>query len=244
VLDKLNDVIRNSLVYELLAGLGGGFMNTSKLHVMKYKEAMASSDCNKWQKAVDEEHERMLMHNVWKPVLRKDVPEGAKISMLSWAMKKKANGTYHARMNAKGYEQVDGKNYDKMMKTVPVANEITIWMILVLIVMATWAASVIDINGAFLNGELDEHVECYLEVPEGFKKYYLPNVMLMLLRTLYGMIQAAYAFWTTFLNAMWHMKYNRSKADPCLYYHWTETGLVLWLSWVDDVEEAKNGLKE
>jgi hypothetical protein len=40
------------------------------------------------------------------------------------------------------------------------------------------------------------------------------------------------------------MKYNRSKADPCLYYHWTETGLVLWLSWVDDVEEAKNGLKE
>jgi hypothetical protein len=56
----------------------------------------------------------------------------------------------------------------------------------------------------------------------------------MLLRTLYGMIQAAYAFWTTFLNAMWHMKYNRSKADPCLYYHWTKTGLVLWLSWVDD----------
>jgi hypothetical protein len=33
----------------------------------------------------------------------------------------------------------------------PVANEITIRMILVLIVMASWAASVIDINGAFLN---------------------------------------------------------------------------------------------
>jgi hypothetical protein len=65
-----------------------------------------------------------------------------------------------------------------MMKAVPVANEITIQMILVLIVMASWAASVIDINGAFLNGELDEHVNCYLEVPEGFKKYNLPNVML------------------------------------------------------------------
>jgi hypothetical protein len=44
-------------------------MNTSKLHVMKYKEAMASSDHDKWQKAVDEEHERMLKHNLWKPVL-------------------------------------------------------------------------------------------------------------------------------------------------------------------------------
>jgi hypothetical protein len=29
---------------------------------------------------------------------------------------------------------------------------------------------VIDINGAFLNGELDDHVECYLEVPEGVRK--------------------------------------------------------------------------
>jgi hypothetical protein len=156
-------------------------------------------------------------------------------------------------MNARGYEQVDGKHYDKMTKAAPVANEITIRMILVLIVMASWAASVIDIHGAFLNGELDEHVECYLEVPEGFKKYYLPNVVLMLLRTPYGMIQAAYAFWTTFLNAMWHMKYSRSKADPCLYYRWTKTGLALWLSWVEDclvcgcrenVEEAQNGLKE
>jgi hypothetical protein len=198
------------------AGLGGGFTNTSELHVMKYKEAMASSNCDKWQKAVDEEHEKMLKHNVWKPVLRKDVLEGAKILTSTWAMKKKANGTYHVRMNARGYEQVDGEHYNKLIKAAPVANEITIWMILVLIVMASWAALVIDINGAFLSGELDEHVKCYLEVPEGFEKYYSPNVMLMLLRTLYSMIQAAYAFWTMFLNAMWHMKYNRSKADPCL----------------------------
>jgi hypothetical protein len=120
------------------AGLGGGFMNTSELHVMKYKEAIASSNCDKWQKAVDEEHERMLKHNVWKPVLRKNVPEGAKILTSTWAMKKKANGKYCARINAPGYEQVDGKHYDKMMKAAPVANEITIQMILVLVVMASW----------------------------------------------------------------------------------------------------------
>jgi hypothetical protein len=100
---------------------------------------------------------------------------------------------------------------------------------------------------------LDDHVECYFEVPEGFKKYYSPNVMLKLFRTLYSMIQAAYAFWTTLLNVMWHMKYNRCNTDPCLYYCWSKTGLVLWLPWVDDclvcglqenVEEVKNDLKE
>ena len=39
------------------AGIGGGFVDTNELHVMKYKEAMARKDAEKWQKAVDEEHE-------------------------------------------------------------------------------------------------------------------------------------------------------------------------------------------
>jgi hypothetical protein len=30
------------------------------------------------------------------------------------------------------------------------------------------------------------------------------------------------------------MKYIRNKADPCLYFAWTATGLIIWLSWVDD----------
>ena len=36
------------------------------------------------------------------------------------------------------------------------------------------------------------------------------------------------------MEALCDMKYSRSKADPCLYYAWTENGLVIWLSWVDD----------
>jgi hypothetical protein len=47
------------------AGIGGGFIDTTKLHVMKYKEAMASKDASKWQKAIDKEHECMLKHHVW-----------------------------------------------------------------------------------------------------------------------------------------------------------------------------------
>ena len=52
---------------------------------------------------------------------------------------------------------------------------------------------------------------------------------------------------------MRRMKFERSKADPCLYYLWSAVGLVVWLSWIDDclcmgpteaVEEAKNQLME
>ena len=30
------------------------------------------------------------------------------------------------------------------------------------------------------------------------------------------------------------MEFDCSKADPCLYFRWTEQGLTLWIFWVDD----------
>jgi len=40
---------------------------------------------------------------IWKPLESKLVPGRS-----TWAMKKKANGTFRARLNARGFEQVDG----------------------------------------------------------------------------------------------------------------------------------------
>jgi hypothetical protein len=51
---------------------------------------------------------------------------------------------------------------------------------------------------------------------------------------LYGMKQAAKAFWLKLLEALRGMNYMRSKANACLYYLWNNNGLVIWLSWVDD----------
>ena len=30
------------------------------------------------------------------------------------------------------------------------------------------------------------------------------------------------------------MKLDHSKAESCLYFRWTENGLTLWISWVDN----------
>jgi hypothetical protein len=75
---------------------------------------------------------------------------------------------------------------------------------------------------------------CYLQVPEGFAKFYPENVVLRLLKTLYGLKQSAYIFWKTLVMAFRHMTFERSKADPCLFFKWTKLGLVLWVTWVDD----------
>ena len=61
---------------------------------------------------MDEEHGRMEKHSAWQAILRRDLPTAAKILTSIWAMKKKANGTYCARLNAQDYKQVDGVYYN------------------------------------------------------------------------------------------------------------------------------------
>ena len=75
----------------------------------------------------------------------------------------------------------------------------------------------------------------FIEVPKGWEKFYPRNVVLELLATLYGLKQSAFAFFVEVLRIMKDMKYNRSTADPCLFYYWGMFGLVLIVSWVDDM---------
>jgi hypothetical protein len=91
-----------------------------------------------------------------------------------------------------------------------------------------------------------------MEVPEGFEEFYGAYVLLLLLQTIYGLKQAAMAFWRELVKALPDMNFKISAADPCLYHCWTMYGLVVWLSWIDDclvagdkraVEAAKEQMK-
>ena len=57
---------------------------------MNYKQAMESKDAEGWKEEVENEHNRMLKHEVRKPVELNDVPKGAKVIDSTWAMKKRA----------------------------------------------------------------------------------------------------------------------------------------------------------
>lgn len=247
--------VRNQEYACVGAGLGGGFQNTSELHVMKYEEAMASGDKVEWEKAVAEERRKMEEYKVWTPRKLSDLPHNAKFITSTWAMKKKANGTYRARMNARGYEQVEGLHYDPANIAAPVTNEMSIRIVMVLTLMAVWTAQIVDVKGAFLHGEFDENAEkLYLRPPKGFQHIYGSDVVLLLLKTIYGLKNAAKAFWRELLRAFSAMECKRSDADPCMYFKWTESdGLLIWLSWIDDcvcfgkdvaVEESKSEMKK
>jgi hypothetical protein len=147
---------------------------------------------------------------------------------------KKANGTYRARVNARGYEQVKGIHYDESSTAAPVTNDTTIRIIYVLAILAGWSPYVIDVQGAFLNGRFGENEHLYLEIPDGFENFYDKTKVLKLNRTIYGLKQSAQAFWSELLKAFKTMEFKRSDGDPCCYFKKVDNRLVVCLSWVDD----------
>ena len=122
------------------------------------------------------------------------MPKNSKVINSTWACKKKSNGTLRGRLNVRGFKQVEGQHYDAANIHSPVTNVITVHIILTLICMAGWVAHVMDVKGAFLHGEYFDGKEIYMQVPEGWEQYYPTNAVLKLLRTIYGLKQAAVAF--------------------------------------------------
>ena len=57
---------------------------------------------------------------------------------------------------------------------------------------------------------------------------------MLLKKTLYGLKQAAMAFYRKLLAATANIGLKRSTADPCLYYKWVEGRLVIMISWIND----------
>ena len=46
----------------------------------------------------------MVTNSMWEPLDKKDFQEVAKVKTSKWALKKKSNGTFHDRFNARGFK--------------------------------------------------------------------------------------------------------------------------------------------
>ncbi len=68
----------------------------------------------------------------------------------------------------------------------------------------------------------------------GFEGLYPNNTVLLLKKMLYGLEQAAMAFYRKLLAATRNIGLKRSKANPCLYYMWERGRLVIMILWIDD----------
>ena len=100
--------------------------------------------------------------------------------------------------------------------------------------MANWLGWIVDVKGAFLHGRFENNEKIFMKIPDGFQKHYPTHVVLQLIQTLYGLVQAAMQFWREVQAAMRVLTMARNCVNPCLFYKWIEGHLVLVLVWIDD----------
>jgi hypothetical protein len=77
--EKYYDAMRELGELALVGAAGENYVTTEQLKPMKYDEAMATEDAEGWDKAVKEEHDRMLDNTVWEVQMPEQVPEDATV---------------------------------------------------------------------------------------------------------------------------------------------------------------------
>jgi hypothetical protein len=89
-----------------------------------------------------------------------------------------------------------------------------------LIAKLVWdmTCSVVDIETAFLHGDLDE--EICMEIPKGLEIEH--NKKLILRKTIYGLVQRARKFYEKLINVVKVIGFYESKSDACLWTMWDE----------------------
>ncbi|MCH90967.1 retrovirus-related Pol polyprotein from transposon TNT 1-94, partial [Trifolium medium] len=185
-----------------------------------------------WRDAIKTELTALEKYNTWKLV---PLPKHKHAIGCKWVFKVKlhANGTverYKARLVAKGYTQTEGLDY--MDTFSPVVKMTTIRLFLAIAAVKNWPLYQLDVNTAFLHGDLAEEV--YMKPPPGL---YLPssNLVCKLQRSLYGLKQASRQWNTKLTETLLASGYTQSKSDYSLFTKQASTGFTVILVYVDDL---------
>ena len=197
---------------------------------------------DRWRQAILKELRKMEEHRVWKKIKLHQKPQKKKVIKCKWVFEVKRNGVFRARLVACGYSQIPGEDFQLSFS--PVANDATIRLVLLFQIVMKLTARLFDIETAFLHGLLGEEEQVYMMCPEGMP--HEKDECLHLLKTLYGLVQAARAFFLRLRTVLIEAGFAQSAADPCLFSKRSKYGPVFVVIHVDDCYcvGSEEGLKD
>ena len=103
-------------------------------------------------------------------------------------------------------------------------------IIFALTALEHWHLEAVDVKTAFLYGKLDE--EIYMQQPEGFVQKGHEKLVLRLNCAIYGLKQAALAWWKELEASMKRLGFTRLHSDAGVFHH-KQFNIVV-IAYVDD----------
>ena len=191
---------------------------------------------NNWRSAIRNEIRSMIERGVWRKTDRKKIPSNRRLITNKWVFKIKRDGTYRARLVALGYSQIPGVDYTDNFA--PVTHDVSFRIALARMTVEKLDTLVMDVETAFLYGEIDE--EIFMKSPvgmEGIDPGSSSEDCYELQKGIYGLCQAARQFWEKFVdtNKKESFGFQVSPADPCMLFKQNELGVCIIIMYVDDM---------
>jgi Reverse transcriptase (RNA-dependent DNA polymerase) len=197
-----------------------------------YREAMAMPKADHWMEACIYEIEALERNKTFKWVER---PTDQQIVGSHWVFKVKHDSSgeisgYRAWVVAKGYTEVPGVDFFETYA--PTIQKQSFLVILALVAKFDLELIHFDVKSAFLNPLLKEWI--YMEAPLGFTPP-KPGMVWLLLRSLYGLKQAAREWYLQMKTEFGKIRWKRTDADYVVFTQYDKSGLAILGSHVDDI---------
>jgi hypothetical protein len=192
-----------------------------------------------WRNAMTAEIQALKANHTW---ILQPLPPGKKPIGCKWVFKTKfrADGSierHKARLVAKGYTQIEGLDYHDTFA--PVAKLVTVRCILAVAAARQWHLFQLDVNNAFLHGNLDEEV--YMSPPPGYSTPTATPVC-RLQKSIYGLKQASHNWFFKLCFVLLAAGFIQSQADHSLFKLSQGQSSTFILVYVDDILIASNDL--
>jgi len=114
-------------------------------------------------------------------------------------------------------------------------------MVIALASSKHWHLHQLDVNNAFLHGDLQEDV--YMSLPLGISVKN-PNTVCKLNKSLYGLKQATRKWYDKLTSVLIQHHYTQANSDHSLFIKQTGTSYTILLVYVDDIILVGDSLEE
>ena len=189
-----------------------------------------------WRAANRKEIRSMINRGVWRKTNRAKIPKNRRLIGNKWVFKIQREGTHRARLVALGYSQIPGVDYTDNFA--PVAHDVSFRIALARMMVEKLDSLVMDVETAFLYGEIDE--EIFMKSPVGMEEIdpgSSSEDCYELIKGIYGLCHSARQLWKKFGNTVKQepFGFQVTPADPCMLFKENELGVCIIIMYVHDM---------